>query len=116
MTPDDLAQAATVQRWFVSARYDRDPPEEQQERYVLLGAFCDHTGQSPDELVQGLFRTTKDGNTAISAKKREAMNATIQEFVEKSGLAGKEAVMAGNSIRGFLIHNGVFIQGPVWRG
>jgi len=44
------------------------------------------------------------------------MNATIDEFVEKSGFTGKEAVVNGNIIRSFLIHNGIFMQGRAWRG
>ena len=66
--------------------------------------------------MSGLLRKTKAGDTAISAKKREAMNATIDEFVQKLGLTGKDAVATGNAIRGFLIHNGIFIQGGAWRG
>jgi hypothetical protein len=116
MTPEEVASTATVQRWFASARYDDDPPEEREQRYALLAAFCEHTGQTPDELVKGLFRTTKAGDTAISAKRREAMNVAIEEFVKKQGLTGREATVTGNTLRGFLIHNGVFIQGGVWRG
>lgn len=29
---------------------------------------------------------------------------------------GKDAVVNGNIVRGFFIHNGAPIQGPVWRG
>ena len=28
---------------------------------------------------------------------------------------GKDAVVNGNIIRGFLVHNGIFIQGRAWR-
>jgi hypothetical protein len=116
VTPEELAATPQVRRWFESAHYEDDPPEERQQRLALLGEFCDYTGQSPEELVTGLLRTTKAGETAISAKRREAMNGTINEFVEKKGLTGREAVVTGNTLRGFLVHNGIFIQGPVWRG
>ncbi len=109
-----VREAATVRRWFASARYDS--AEEQQPRLQLLTDFCRHTGKSPDELVQGVLRTTKTGDMAISAKRREAMDASIDEFVEKAGLSGKEAVVTGNTIRSFLVHNGIFIQGRAWRG
>jgi hypothetical protein len=111
-----VGEAATVRRWFTSARYDDDPVEEQERRLQLLAEFCHYRGQSPDELVSGLLRTTKAGDVAISAKRREAMNTMIDEFVDKAGLSGKEAVVAGNTIRGFLVHNGIFIQGRAWRG
>ena len=113
--PTDLAQDAAVRRWFESAKLDDDPPEAQTHKLALLADFCDHTGQQPGELVSGLLRTTKDGDTAIAAKKRITMNNTIDEFVEKSGFTGKDAVVNGNIIRGFLVHNGIFIQGRAWR-
>jgi hypothetical protein len=114
-TAADLAQDPAVRRWFESAKLDDDPAEVQTHKLALLADFCDHTGQEPGELVSGLLRTTKDGHTAIAAKKRVAMNNTIEEFVEKSGFTGKDAVVNGNIIRGFLVHNGIFIQGRAWR-
>jgi hypothetical protein len=111
-----LAESPAVQRWFASARYDEDPAEEQQARLSLLARFCERQGQTPDGLVAGCLRTTKSGDTAISAKGRNAIQEAIDEFVTSVGLTGREAVINGNMLRGFLIHNGVFIQGPVWRG
>lgn len=115
MTSTDLAENAAVRRWFTSANLDEIPAEDQTHRLALLAEFCAHTGQQPEELVSGLLRTTKDGDTAISAKRRTLMNATIDEFVEKSGVTGKDAVVNGNIIRSFLVHNGIFIQGRAWR-
>jgi len=113
---DLLAASHTVRRWFESAGYDSDPSEEQEARLALLAGFCQREGKSPDELVAGCLRTTKVGDTAISAKGRTAMQAAIEDFVASTGRAGRDAVVAGNTLRGFLIHNGVFIQGPVWTG
>ena len=110
------AGSSAVRRWFTSAGYDDDPPEEQDARLALLAGFCRHAGKSPDELVAGCLRTTKTGDTAISAKGRTAIQTAIEEFVAATGRTGREAVVAGNALRGFLIHNGVFIQGPVWKG
>ena len=115
MTPIELAENPAVRRWFDSANLDEIPAEDQTHRLALLADFCAHTGQQPEELVSGLLRTTKDGDTAISAKRRTLMNATIDEFVEKSGFSGKAAVVNGNIIRSFLVHNGIFIQGRAWR-
>jgi len=116
MTPTELAENRAVRRWFDSAKLDEIPAEEQTHRLALLADFCDHTGQQPEELVSGLLRTTKDGDTAISAKRRTLMNTTIDEFVEKSGFTGRDAIVNGNIIRSFLVHNGIFIQGRAWRG
>lgn len=111
-----IADSPHVRRWFESAHYDEGPAEERQQKLALLAEFCDHIGESPSELVAGLLRITKDGDTAIRAKRREAVNAAIEEFVEKRGDAGREAVVTGNAIRGFMVHNGIMIQGRVWRG
>ena len=116
MTPEEVAAAPSVVRWFDSARLRSDTEEEQRLRYRLLGEFCEHMGQSPDEIIAGLIRTTKSGETAISGKRRAAMDAAIDEFVEKSGFTGRDAVVNGNVIRSFLVHNGIFIQGRAWRG
>jgi hypothetical protein len=116
MTPEEVAAAPSVQRWFDSARLHGDPEEEKQFRLRLLGDFCAHMAQSPDELAAGLRRTTKAGDEAISGKRRAAMDAAIDEFVEKSGFGGRDAVVNGNMLRSFLVHNGIFIQGRAWRG
>ena len=114
--PADLTEDRAVRRWFESAHLDNEAPEEQTHRLALLAGFCGHAGQSPGELVAGLLRTTKEGETAISAKRRTAMNAAIDEFVEESGFTGRDGVVNGNVIRSFLVHNGIFIQGRAWRG
>ena len=49
-------------------------------------------------------------------KRGEAVNGWLEEFAAGQGWTGKEAVVNANLVRGFLIHNGVFIRGGVWRG
>jgi hypothetical protein len=44
------------------------------------------------------------------------MNERIESFVAEQGWTGKDAVANANVVRGFLIHNGVLIQGRVWTG
>ena len=83
---------------------------------VRNSVFCRYEDTSPDDLVAGCLRTTKHGDTAISAKGRNAIQTAIDEFIASTGRTGRDAVVAGNALRGFLIHNGVFIQGPVWKG
>jgi hypothetical protein len=111
-----LADSPAVRRWFASAGHDDDPPEEQERRLALLADFCAQTGQSPDEWVALCLRTTKAGDAAVSHKGRVAAHDAIEAFVAKAGWEGKEAVVKGNQLRGFLIHNGIFMQGRAWRG
>jgi len=49
-------------------------------------------------------------------KRREAVNRWLGKFAAEQGWTGKQAVVNANVVRSFLIHNGVFIQGGVWRG
>jgi hypothetical protein len=108
----DLAQEPEVRRWFASAGYDADGRGE--ERHQLLSeleAFCDYTGKSAGELVRSCLRTTKTGETAISTKGRSAIQDVIESFVAEQGLSGHAAIVTANHIRGFLIHNGIFMQG-----
>ena len=115
--PTDLRDSPAVRHWFASARHDRDDPAFQQRLLALLGDFVDHTGKTPEELVAGCFlRKKATGDKFVSSKARVAMNATIGEFVAKQGWEGREAVANANVIRGFLIHNGVMIQGAAWTG
>ena len=37
-------------------------------------------------------------------------------YADPDDKTGKQAVVNANVIRGFLIHNAVLIQGPVWKG
>jgi hypothetical protein len=60
-----------------------------------------------------LDRVAAHPGEAISGKGRRMMQAMIDGYVASRGLQGREAVVVGNHVRGFLIHNGVFIQGPV---
>src|SRR5258705_11821515 len=108
---DLLAASPTVRRWFESAGYDSDPSEEQEARLALLAGFCQRESKSPDELVAGCLRTTKVGDTAISAKGRTAMQAAIEDFGASTGRGGRGPGVAGKTLRGFRRHNGAFSHG-----
>ena len=63
-----------------------------------------------------ILRKKETGERFLSVKRRETVNNWLDEFAAEQGWAGKQAVTNANVVRSFLIHNGVFIQGPVWRG
>ena len=110
MIPAEIAGSPPVQRWLAKAGYEARPAE----CGVLveeLAAFCDFAGKDPAELITSCLRTTKAGETAISTKGRQQMQDLIDGFAAEKGLAGHAAIVAGNHIRGFLIHNGIFMQG-----
>jgi len=108
--PDPFADSRAVQRW--PAPTDGDSPAERAHALEMLQHFCAYQGASPDELVARCLRSTKSGDTAISAAGRRAIDHAITAFVATEGLAGHQAIVLGNQLRGFLIHNGIFLQGP----
>lgn len=108
---DRLAPSPAVQRWLRSAGYDQAPAAERAELLELLAGLCDFTGRQPDDLVASCLRTTKAGDRTISAKGRREAEEAIEQFVAGLGLAGHPAIVAANRLRGFLIHNGIFMQG-----
>jgi hypothetical protein len=110
VTPAELRDSTLVQRWFDKAGY-RDAPAVDQDRLLDdLADFCTYADTTPETLVASCLRQT-DAGTAISTKGRRRMDETIEAYVAQRGLAGRDAIVVGNRIRGFLVHNGVFIQG-----
>jgi hypothetical protein len=110
VTPSELRDSPLVQRWIDKAGYVNAPDIEQQRLLGDLAEFCAYSEMTPEELVSSCLRSTAAG-TAISAKGRRQMQETIERFVADQGLTGRDAIVVGNRVRGFLVHNGVFIQG-----
>ena len=115
--PDDLLGTNSVKQWISSARLESEEPDRRQHRMTLLADFLAHIGKGPDELVEYCFLRKKDtGERFCSVKRRGEVNDWINEFVAAHGWTGKEAVVNGNTLRSFMIHNGALIQGGAWRG
>jgi hypothetical protein len=110
MEPSELRESAAVQRWLDKSGSAHRSAAEQEQLLEDLAGFCAYTTASPEELVARCLRSTAAG-TAISTKGRRRMQETIDAWVVDRGLDGHDAIVAGNRIRGFLVHNGVFIQG-----
>jgi hypothetical protein len=110
VTPSELRESALVQRWFDKAGYMDAPAGDQERLLADLADFCTYTDSTPEMIVTSCLRQT-DAGTAINTKGRRQMAATIEAYVAQRGLTGRDAIVVGNRIRGFLVHNGVFIQG-----
>ena len=104
-----LASSPAVRRWLEAIGAG---PDEASEPLRLLARFCASEETDPDELIARCLRSTAAGSTAISAPGRRSVDRAVTAFVAAEGLTGHDAVVAGNRIRGFLIHNGIFLQGP----
>jgi hypothetical protein len=117
MTDQQIESQASVKRWEASTGLSADPAEVREGKLRILADFCAKVDKKPDELVAFcILRKKETGERFLSVKRRETVNNWLDEFAAEQGWAGKQAVTNANVVRSFLIHNGVFIQGPVWRG
>ena len=105
-----LIDYASVQMWLDGLRqhWGGDPVTVDPDRLPMLEAFCVYANRDPDQMIK---ETTmlKDGEKRIRTKGRERYSHLIDEWqatVEGSRIRkGK----AGNTVRSFLIHNGVLL-------
>jgi hypothetical protein len=108
---------ASVKQWAASAGLSHDPVEVREDKLRILADFCAKVEKDPDELVAFcILRKKETGERFLSVKRRETINGWLDEFAAEQGWTGKQAVANANVVRSFLIHNGVLIQGRVWRG
>jgi hypothetical protein len=107
-SPEALAEQETVGAWLRA--YDahwnvQQGGGETRAKLEVLALFCQSCGKEPDELVAWLFRPTPEG-PRIRLKRRREVMALIDRFEAEQG--GGRA--AGNTVRSFLIHNGVALS------
>jgi len=109
-----LLEYVTVQAWIDGLRqhWGGDPVNDDPERLPILEAFCRHINRDPDRMIK---ETTmiKDGEKRIRSKGRERYVGLIEGW--QDGIEGSRLRQAkwGNTVRSFLIHNGVLLQaGP----
>lgn len=105
-----LLEYASVQAWMDGLRqhWGGDPATDDPERLPILEAFCRHMNRDPDQMIK---ETTmiKDGERRIRTKGRERYSAAIDEW--QASVEGSRIRKAkwGNTVRSFLIHNGVLL-------
>jgi hypothetical protein len=105
-----MLEYASVRAWMDGLRqhWGGDPANDDPERLQIMQAFCRYANRDPDAIIK---ETTmiKDGEKRIRTKGRERYAALIDEWqatVEGSRIRqGKW----GNTVRSFLIHNGVLL-------
>ena len=101
---------ATVQTWFDGLRqhWGGDPHADDPERIPILEAFCRFANVDPDQVIKGTTMI-KDGEKRLRVKGREKYAALIDQFqASVEGSRFKKAKW-GNTVRSFLIHNGVLL-------
>lgn len=91
-----------MERWLAAS------PGDDDQRLRTLERFLSERGQSADELIDGLFRSTEVGPRIRLKQRREVMNQIDAWEVEN----GRDA---GNVVRSFLVHNGISLTAtPIW--
>ncbi len=105
-----LQEYASVQAWLDGLRqhWGGDPATDDPERLPILEAFCRHINRDPDAMIK---ETTmiKDGERRIRTKGRERYSQVIDAW--QASIEGSRIRKAkwGNTVRSFLIHNGVLL-------
>jgi hypothetical protein len=100
----------TVAVWFDDYRKQwAGRAEDLTSRLDILRRFCEFVGKDPDAVIQECLRTA-DGETKISISGRRFYDEKVREFQESVEGDAHLRVRWGNTIRSFLIHNGIFLQ------
>lgn len=112
-----LTGYASVRTWFDGLRqhWGGDPERDDPERLEILEAFCRFAGTDPDAIIEECV-LVRGGEKRIRAKGRRHYAELIDRF--QSQVAGSRLKRAkwGNTVRSFLIHNGILLQSGVQGG
>jgi hypothetical protein len=107
---ESILEFDTVKKWIDSVNHGKDI-SEMKEQLNLLVEFCNYVQSNPDELITSCIRTLKDASRAISSKGRKQIESELKDFVQSRNKSGHDAIVEENKIRGFFVHNGIFMQG-----
>jgi hypothetical protein len=81
-------------------------------RIETLGRFCVFVERDPDAIIEECSREV-EGGKRIRIKKRRFYSEKIDEFQTSVDGDARSQTRAGNVVRSFMIHNGIFMQGGV---
>ncbi len=106
-----LLDYETVGAWIDGLRehWGGDPLADDPERLPTLEAFCRFAETDPDTMIQACLRVDKDGDQRISLKGRRKYAELIDQFQAQSSESRLRKAKRGNTIRSFLIHNGIHL-------
>lgn len=113
--PKPVREFETTGTWLQGLRDQwGEVPGDQDERLEELAAFCAFVDKDPDTVIRECLRDSESGKR-ISAKGRRFYDQKIAEW--QASLPGDRSAQAraGNAVRSFLIHNGIFLQSGIQR-
>ena len=79
-------------------------------RIETLARFCALVERDPDAIIEECAREV-EGGKRIRIKKRRFYSEKIEEFQAAVDGDTRAQTRAGNVVRSFMIHNGIFMQG-----
>ena len=106
----------TVQTWLDGLRQHwGGDGSANEERLTILEAFCKFADKDPDTVIDEWVRV-KDGEKRVRPKGRRRYADLITEF--QSQVEGSRLTRGkwGNTVRSFLIHNGILLQAGLQAG
>jgi len=105
--------ATTVRVWVGGLREQwGEEPGDMAARIETLERFCGFVECEPDAIIAECSREV-EGGKRIRIKKRRFYSERIDEFQHSVEGDDRAKTRAGNVIRSFMIHNGIFMQGGV---
>ncbi|MEX2481253.1 MAG: hypothetical protein WD928_10360 [Gammaproteobacteria bacterium] len=107
----ELLKYESVRSWLDGLRehWGGDPQTDDPDRLPLLAAFCRFAAVEPDTIIAECLRTNKAGDRRISIKGRRKYAQLIDEFQAEGDGSRLQKAKRGNTIRSFLIHNGILL-------
>ena len=105
-----IGDRATVRTWLQGLRQQwGEDPADWEDRLEALAGFCAFVDREPDTVIAECVRQSDSGKR-ISVKGRRFYSEKIAEW--QASLPGNRVAQgrAGNTVRSFLIHNGIFLQ------
>ena len=112
----ELRESEPVRKWIsgLEKHYGPSDKDAEEARLDALSSFCAFVDSSPEEIVkQCFYRKKETGDLRISVKARRHFSERIDEFQQRTEGSKFDKARAGNTIRSFLIHNGVLMQSGV---
>ena len=108
-----MLEYETVQNWLegLRAHWGGDPETDDPDRLPTLEEFCRSVAVEPDTIIKECTRIDKAGDRRISVKGRRKYSALIDEFQAQSEGSRLMRAKRGNTVRSFLIHNGILLSG-----
>lgn len=106
-----LLEYPTVRTWLegLKEHWGGDPATDDPERLPILEAFCRFADVDPDTIIRECTRIDKAGDRRISVKGRRKWAELIDRFQEQVEGSRVRQAKWGNTVRSFLIHNGILL-------